>query len=95
MTLRALTPFQPVTAGGDRPSPELVEIVARLVDNARALRAYDAADIASASHDVNVFDKAEGVQVWDRTNGRIMVAAGSGTTSVWWRADGAVSVTPS
>lgn len=53
-----------------------------------------AGNILSAAAAVNTANKAAGVAVFDTTNGRLMIATGSNTTSTWKSADGAVTVTP-
>lgn len=53
-----------------------------------------AANIAAAAAAVNTTGKYAGRIIFDTTNNRLMVAAGSGPTATWWRADGALSVTP-
>jgi hypothetical protein len=53
-----------------------------------------AANIASSSATINTQNKFQGKQVYDTTNNRIMVADGSGATSLWYVADGSASVTP-
>ena len=39
MSAKPLQPFQPVTAKGDRPSLDLVEVIQRLVDEVDRLKA--------------------------------------------------------
>lgn len=53
-----------------------------------------AANIASASSQVNTRNKLAGLMVRDTTNNRVMVASGSSATSPWYVADGSASVTP-
>jgi hypothetical protein len=60
-----------------------------------AFRAYTAAQISSAAHNVNVANKYVGKAVWDSTNRRIMVANGASAASDWYPADGGTPVTPS
>jgi hypothetical protein len=58
------------------------------------LRQELAADIADIGELVNTSGKVAGMAIWDTTNKRIMVAAGSTPGSAWWIADGSASVTP-
>lgn len=53
-----------------------------------------AANIANAAHAINTTGKTVGKMIYDTTNNRVMVAAGTETTSAWYIADGSASVTP-
>lgn len=55
---------------------------------------YAASAIADASDAVNTSLKAQGQTVFDATNNRLMVAAGSSDTALWYVVDGSTSVTP-
>jgi hypothetical protein len=55
---------------------------------------FTAANIASRVHSVNTTDKQIGRVVFDTTNNRLMVAAGSTDTSRWYVVDGSTFVTP-
>ena len=82
-----------VPAGGAAGSV-LVKSTARSYVTAWQSPADTAANIASAAAAINTTGKFQGRQVYDTTNHRIMVADGVSPTSLWYRADGALSVTP-
>jgi hypothetical protein len=69
----------------------------RAVFDARSdsrLPVHTAANIADASAAVNTGYRPQGWQVFDSTNGRVMVSNGSSTTSDWKVSDGSATVTP-
>jgi len=53
-----------------------------------------AANIASASHQINTAGKSAGRQLFDTTNSRVMTATGAMPNSPWVSFDGSVVVTP-
>ena len=53
-----------------------------------------AVNISAATSSVNTVGKYAGLYVWDTTNNRLMRAAGSDATDVWWVVDGSASVAP-
>lgn len=92
--LSKLKEYAVVPPGGAAGSV-LVKVDARNYNTTFESRSDTAADIASAAAAVNTSGKYIGRSVFDTTNNRLMVASGSTPTSVWWRADGGLSVTPS
>jgi hypothetical protein len=72
----------------------LVKSDARNYDSTWESRADTAANIASKTAAINTTGKYQGRCVFDTTNTRLMVANGPAATDLWYRADGAVSVTP-
>jgi hypothetical protein len=53
-----------------------------------------AANIASIASVVNTRNKLTGLQIYDTTNNRVMIASGSAANSPWYVVDGSASVTP-
>lgn len=53
-----------------------------------------AADIASAAHAINTTNKQDGKAIWDTTNNRLMIAAGSAATDGWIPCTMGAAVTP-
>jgi hypothetical protein len=72
----------------------LVKADARDFNTAWATASDTAANIAAIASTINTTGKYAGRLVYDTTNHRLMVADGATAASLWYRADGAASVTP-
>jgi hypothetical protein len=72
----------------------LVKIDARNFHSTWETRADTAANIAAKASATNTVGKYAGRSIYDTTNHRLMVADGSADVSLWYRADGGLSVTP-
>lgn len=88
-----INPYAVVPPGGAAGSV-LTKVDARNFNSAWESRADTAANIASKTAAINTTGKYQGRCVYDTTNNRLMVANGPGSTDLWFRADGGISVTP-
>ena len=69
---------------------------ATVIDQAAGIRfpSFSATSIASATAGVNTANKATGKAIWDNTNKRVLVAAGSAATDPWHLTTGTVAINP-
>lgn len=83
-----------VVPPGGTAGSALVKTDARDFNSTWEPRSETAANIALKNASINTVGKYAGRCVFDTTNNRLMVASGSVNTSLWYRADGGLSILP-